>query len=62
VRAWGGPVLSAALLGAHRRVGVRVAAEAGYAAIAAEGLADGAVVAAMRGPWVNVTLGVGLLP
>jgi hypothetical protein len=62
VKPWGGPVLSAALLGAHRRVGVRVAAEAGYAAIAAEGLAEGAVVAAMRGPWVNVTLGVGFLP
>jgi len=61
-RPWGGPVLSAAVLGVYHRIGLRAAAEAGYAAIGATARAEEAVVAAMRGPWINLTLGVGFLP
>jgi len=62
VQPWGGPVLALGLLGAYRRIGLRVAAELGYAAFGAEGLAERTVVVAMGGPWINVALGVGFLP
>ena len=58
LRAWGGPALTARLFSGAGRLGLSLSAEAGWAAIGAEGLAQRAVVVAARGFWLTGGAGI----
>jgi hypothetical protein len=57
LRAWGGPVAAAGVRAGSARWGVMLSLEAGYAVIAAQGLAGGSTAVAASGPWLALGLG-----
>ncbi len=60
LRPWGGPLVSARALLGRGSVGVRVDAEVGLDVASAQGLANGATVLAVRGPWLALSVGAGI--
>ena len=59
LRPWWGPALAAAVWAGGRRLVAVAGLEAGIVARGATGLADGATVLAVDGPWLAVSLGLG---